>query len=72
MFFLRKNKIKIKKNNITSAAEQQFLQLTLSPADGIHEDVVLVDLVLVMLELSLQVLQLLFGELPRVTGLAGE
>lgn len=40
------------------------MQLTLCPADGIHEDGVLVDLVLVMLELSLQAQQLFVGELP--------
>ncbi len=40
------------------------MQLTLGPADGIHEDGVLVDLVLVMLELPLQAQQLLIGELP--------
>lgn len=46
-----------------------FTLLTLGPADGIHEDVVLVDLVLVMLELPLQVQQLLAGELARALGL---
>lgn len=40
------------------------MQLTLCPADGVHEDVVLMNLVLVMLELPLQAQQLLIGELP--------
>lgn len=40
------------------------MQLTLRPADGVHEDVVLMNLVLVMLELPLQTQQLLIGELP--------
>lgn len=48
-----------------------FMQLTLRPADGVHEDVVLMNLVLVMLELPLQAQQLLIGELPWVLGLAG-
>lgn len=46
--------------------------LTLSPADGIHEDVVLVDLVLVVLELSLQAQHLVVGELAGILGLSGE
>lgn len=46
--------------------------LTLSSADGVHQDVVLVDLVLVMLELPPQVGQLVFGELPRGPCLAEE
>ena len=45
--------------------------LTLGPAHGVHDDVVLVNLVLVMLELSPQTEQLLLHELPRVLGLAG-
>lgn len=47
-------------------------QLTLSPADGIHKNIVLVHLVLVVLELPLQTLQLLVRELPRGFGLAVE
>lgn len=48
------------------------MQLTLGPADSIHEDVVLMGFVLVMLELPLQVLQLFTGKLPRILGLAGK
>lgn len=40
------------------------MQLTLSPAHGVHEDVVLMDLVFVVLELPLKAHQLLTGELP--------
>lgn len=43
----------------TDENRSDSMQLTLSPGDGIHEDIVLVDLVIVMLKLSLQTQQLL-------------
>lgn len=46
------------------STRSDFMQLTLGPADGIHEDIVLVGLVFVVLKLSLQTQQLLIGELP--------
>lgn len=51
------NKTKHRWYNPTAQHESRrsdFMQLTLSPADGIHEDIVLVDLVFVVLKLSLQ------------------
>lgn len=52
--------------NWTAQEAEEKIQLTLCPADGLHEDVVLVDFLLVMLELPFQALQLLTGELTRV------